>query len=319
MRHLLIVAPNWLGDTIMAQPAMMCLYRHVQPAHVSLIGRPWLADLLTFMGLQKAEYAQAVPNDADAAVLFPNSFRAAWQIWRAGIPERTGFSGQWRSLLLSRACQPHIDMATGHHRDYFLDLVAQIGVPTPVREVRLSTSETEISAGQALMQAHGLDPARVICVAPGAQFGGAKRYPSGCYADALADLGEQGWQPVMLGSGAERDISGACLAGVSGKHWNTAGQTSLRQALQMLAACRLLLCNDSGLMHVAAGMGRPVVAIFGATDPARTAPSGKKARLLYHPADCSPCLKRECHVPGQPCMANVSPEEVADACLEALA
>jgi len=316
-QHLCILPPNWIGDAIMAQPAMRALSLN-HSGHVSVVGQSWLAALLPFLNLGHAAYTDSIPPDADQAVLFPNSFRAAWNVWRAGVPERIGFSGQWRSLLLTQALKPHINMEDEHHRYYFLDLVEQMNIPVQDPEVQLAVPEAEARAGQKTIVEHGLDPAHTVCVAPGAQFGGAKRYPSDSYAKVLAGLSEQGWQLLLLGTQEERSIADACLTGVHGKYWNAAGETSMSQALQMLSACRLLLCNDSGLMHVAAGMGKPVVAVFGATDPARTEPSGAKVRLLYHPADCSPCLKRDCTVPDHPCMANTKPEEVLAVCLEAL-
>jgi len=318
MRHLLIVAPNWLGDTVMAQPAMRALCQNLKPAKISLNGPAWLADLLPFLELPQASYRPETPDDADMAILFPNSFRAAWKIWQAGISKRIGFSGQWRRPLLTQALKSHVNMAVEHHRLYYLDLVKQLGIPTLKTEVQLTAPETEMRLGQEAIIMHGLNPARTICVAPGAQFGGAKQYPPDSYAKVIAGLRKDGWQILLLGVQKERNIINECLNGVHAKYWNAAGETSLREALQILAACRLLLCNDSGLMHAAAGMGKPIVAIFGATDPARTAPSGKKVRLLYHPADCSPCLKRECNAVGQPCMTNTRPEAVIDACEKAL-
>ena len=316
-QHLCILPPNWIGDAIMAQPAMRALSLS-HSGHVSIVGQSWLAALLPYLNLDNVVFAETIPADADQAVLFPNSFRAAWNLWRAGVPERIGFSGQWRSLLLTQAIKPCINMADEHHRHYFLDLVEQMSTPVQGSEVQLAVPEKEARAGQETIRAHGLDPARTVCVAPGAQFGGAKRYPSDSYAKVLTCLCREGWQLLLLGTQEERNIADACLTGVHGKYWNAAGETSLSQALQILAAGRLLLCNDSGLMHVAAGMGKPVVAVFGATDPVRTAPSGAKVRLLYHPAGCSPCLKRDCTVPDHPCMANTKPEEVLAACLEVL-
>jgi heptosyltransferase-2 len=116
----------------------------------------------------------------------------------------------------------------------------------------------------------------------------------------------------------ESAIGDSCLVDCSAPSWNSCGHTSLTQALQLLSICKLLLCNDSGLMHVAAGMGRPVVAMFGATAPGRTAPSGDDVHLLYHPAACSPCLQRECTVAGHLCMQNITPAEITEHCLAVL-
>ncbi len=316
--HLVILPPNWLGDVIMAQPAMRAFRTCHKGARTTLVGQPWLSDLAPFLGLGHVACTEQVPVDADRAILFPNSFSSAWKVFRSGIPKRTGFRGQWRSLLLNRSYTPGLDMIREHHRDYFLDLAEQAGIPVEQRKVELTASNSDIAEGQRLMQSHRLNPDKTICIAPGAQFGGAKRYPSESYRNVIKWLSGSGWHILILGTAAERGIAEQCLTEVAAPNWNSSGETSLKQALQILSACRLLLCNDSGLMHVAAGMGRPVVGIFGATDPERTAPSGPHVQLLYRPAPCSPCLQRECSVPGQPCMANILPETVRDSCLEML-
>jgi len=317
--HLLLQPPNWLGDVIMAQPAMRAFIAASKPARVSVWGRPWLADVLPFLGLPGAQYESPIPKGVDMAVMFPNSFRAAWMTWRASGKRRIGFRGQWRRLLLTDAPAPQISLQTQHHRDYYLDLAEQMNITIREREVRLSCPEEEIRAGEKILLWKGLDPKSLVAIAPGAQFGGAKRYPAESWAYVAQWLSEQGYHILLIGTPAERSIGVQIISRCTGSAWNAAGETTLRQALQLLAASRILLSNDSGLMHVAAGMEKPVVAIFGATDPARTAPSGSRVRLLYHPADCSPCLKRECSVPGQPCMGNILPEDVRDACVSMLA
>ena len=316
--HLLLQPPNWLGDVIMAQPAMHAFVAGLKPARVSLYGRPWLADILPFLNLPDAQYESSLPKGADTAVMFPNSFRAAWIASRSGAIRRAGFRGQWRRLLLTDAPAPRINLLTQHHRDYYLDLAEQMGMAIGERGVSLSCSVEDIRAGQKKLIENGLSPESLIAIAPGAQFGGAKRYPVESWAYVAQWLSEQGYHILVIGTPAEHNIGKQIISRCTGPAWNASGETTLRQALQLVTASRILLSNDSGLMHVAAGIGKPVVAIFGATDPARTSPSGSHVHILYHPADCSPCLQRECSVPGQPCMGNVLPEDVRDACLKLL-
>jgi len=319
-RRRLILPPNWLGDVIMAQPAMRAIARHDPSASLYVSGRAWLRDLLPFLDLDSAQYSEDCRHaKPDEVYIFRNSFSAAWQAFRARIPQRHGFAHDGRSLLLRPAYQPRFDMAYDHHRRYFLDLVRQAGIPAADdASVALRVDEVQRQAARDLLVTQGLNPDRLICVAPGAQFGGAKRYPDKAYRSVLSQLSQDGWHIVVLGMNEESAIGASCLAGCSHPSWNACGQTSLTQALQLLTVCRLLLCNDSGLMHVAAGMGRPVVAMFGATDPERTAPSGIDVHLLYHPASCSPCLQRECTVAGHPCMNNITAAEVAAECLAVL-
>jgi len=319
-QQIALMPPNWLGDVVMAQPALYAAVQANPEARIHIYGRPWLKDLLPFLNLgEQASYHDHFQPHDDAVMIFPNSLRSAWQSFRARIPLRAGFKKEGRSILLTHAYRPQVDVMTQHHRGYFIDLVEQAGIAVAQREVVLICQREDVAAGEALMQQHGLDPSRVICVAPGAHFGGAKRYPSESYAAVLKELSAQGWQPLILGTGNEREVGEQCLKLLGdGTFWNAAGETSMRQALQLVSACQLMLCNDSGLMHVAAGMGKPTVGIFGATLPDRTAPSGMRVKVLYEPAPCSPCLQRECTVLGQPCMGNVLPEMVLQHCLELL-
>jgi len=321
VNHLLLMPPNWIGDAVMAQPAMRAItdhYRAQNPSlRISVCGRGWLKDLLPWLNLPQAAYAGTVIK-ADVAFLFPNSFHAAWQCRMAGNAHIIGYCGQWRSLLLSNALQQQINTRHQHHRDFFLDIPAQMGMEIKQRNVRLQAPDSATASGQQTMLAHGLDPERVITLAPGAQFGAAKCYPETGFADACRTLAEAGWQPLILGMPEDKQTGDRILSGLNVPRWNAAGKTTLDQALQLIAASRLMLCNDSGLMHVAAGLGIATVAPFGATDPARTSPSGERVSILYQPANCSPCLQRECHVTGHPCMANISPQMLSDACLSLL-
>jgi len=315
-----LMPPNWLGDVIMAQPALTAFCQAYPNADIFIVGRPWLKDLLPFLNLgARVSYRHSLEKKSDATIIFPNSFRSAWQAFRSGSSIRVGFKKEARSLLLTHAYKPQVDVMTQHHRGYFIDLLEQMGIPVTQQEVQLPRSKESIQEGRLLMSKHGLNADKVICIAPGAHFGGAKRYPSESYAYILAWLAKKGWQPLILGANNEKEVGEKCLSRIaSTPHWNSAGETSLKQALQLVSASHLMLCNDSGLMHVAAGMGIPTVGIFGATLPERTAPSGTNTKVLYQPAPCSPCLKRECTVAGQPCMTNILPETVYHSCLDML-
>ncbi len=310
----LIVAPNWIGDVVMAQPAMRAIARHhAAGGRVAVCGRPWLRDLLPWLNLDGAVWTNELPA-ADVGYLFPNSLGSAWRLFRAGARERIGYGGNARGWLLTRRLARRIDMRREHHRRFFLDIPRQLGMRIDSEHVSLSPPPDAIARGQSLLAARGLDPARTLCLAPGAQFGDAKRYPAESWAEAAAMLARDGWQWVILGLEGDRATGDRILERCEGRGWNACGETSLADALALIAAGRLMLCNDSGFMHVAAGLGRPTVAPFGATDPERTAPDGPRVRLLWRPAPCSPCLRRECRVPGHPCMANIAPADVAAAC-----
>jgi heptosyltransferase-2 len=320
-RRLLLMPPNWIGDVIMAQPCMRAIADYygdsTDTVKISLVGQPWLRDLLPYLNLASAQYRAKMPR-ADMVIIFPNSFSAAWKCLRAGIARRIGYRGQWRRGLLTNALPRRKSMLHEHHRDFYLDIAAQMHIPVPASDVRLYAPEGAEDAGRRIMLAQGLAPERVYCIAPGARFGAAKCYPSEGFAAVVRSLAEAGWQPLVLGMPEDRRIGEQLLANVQIPHWNAAGSTTLSEALQLISASRLMLCNDSGLMHVAAGLGKPTVAPFGATDPARTAPGGPEVRILYQPAECSPCLQRECSVADHPCMRNITTDMLSKACLSML-
>lgn len=321
--HLVIQAPNWLGDTIMAQPAMRAFHDGLRARRVSICGRPWLADVLPYLDLANTRYEADFPRNADICVMFPNSFRAAWNALKSGAKQRIGYRTQGRTLLLTDAFPPRIDVARDHHRLYYNDLAISNNLSVTRPEVRLACPPDAVEQGREQMQKLGLDAAKTICIAPGAQFGGAKRYPAVQWREALRLLVANDFHFIALGTAAERGIAAEALADCGRQGVNLAGETTLAECLRLLSASRGLLCNDSGLMHVAAGLGKPIVAVFGATDPRRTSPSGplitnNNSGIIFHPAACSPCLRRECTVQGQPCMRNVSPIEVAETFLAQL-
>ncbi|MDQ6995806.1 MAG: glycosyltransferase family 9 protein, partial [Mariprofundaceae bacterium] len=185
-QRIAIMPPNWLGDVAMAQPALYACAQANPNAEIRMYGRPWLKDLLPFLHLgEHASYHEVFDEPADMVMVFPNSFRSAWQAFRSRTPIRVGFQKEARGFLLSHAYKPHVDVMTQHHRGYFLDLVEQAGIPVIQREVELIAHDKDIQAGINLMEQHDLDAERVICIAPGAHFGGAKRYPSESYAAVI--------------------------------------------------------------------------------------------------------------------------------------
>ncbi|MDQ6984073.1 MAG: lipopolysaccharide heptosyltransferase II [Ghiorsea sp.] len=319
-QRIVLMPPNWLGDVILAQPALRAITTQHQNAEIMVFGRSWLSELIPFLNLEHecVQYVDTLPKKADKVFIFPNSLRSGWQAYKSRAKQRIGFRKDGRSLLLTHGYTPRIDLMSQHHLFYYLDLLQQYGLDTQFKDVDLAAPDAVKHNAEAMLKAKGLDMDKVICVAPGAQFGGAKRYPAPSYAEVLKHLSDQGWHIVVLGTGAEREISGECLKDVQGAFWNAAGETTLTEALQLVSKAKLMLCNDSGLMHVAAGLGVPTVTMFGATNPDRTSPSGKRVEVLYKPAQCSPCLQRECDVQGHPCMVNISPEWVKDTCLRLL-
>jgi heptosyltransferase-2 len=216
------------------------------------------------------------------AVVFPNSFRSAWVPFLAGIPERAGFSGHVRRFLLTRLVHPVSYSGSVHQAlDYFSLLAVTPGAVPPVLDGLMRIPEETVASMAARIRLaasgkSGFPPGGPwMAVAPGAARGGAKRWPTGHFAEAAAGMARaRGCGVIVCGTAAEREAAERIAAAVPGGAINLAGATSLAELAAVFRLCRLVLCNDSGAMHLAAAAGAPVVAVFGLTDPARTGPLG---------------------------------------------
>jgi len=328
VRRILARQVNWLGDAVLTLPALEALQRRFPRAEITLLARGWVGGL--FEGHPAVRRVIELPQgggpmglwgrwrmgDAlreqgfDLAVLFPNSFDAALAPWIAGIPRRVGYATESRGWLLTDPL-PRPRRALGRHQaERYLDIVRALGAEGSV-DFRLPVSAVAEERARALLTASGIDGAApLVAVGPGSIYGGAKRWPAerfAAVADALAE--RHGARILLMGSGRE----GAILAQVASRMrqpvHNLGGRTDLVTLTGVLARTRLLLCNDSGAMHLAAAVGVPVVAVFGPTDADATAPLGGGHRIVREPVPCSPCLLRECPIDHR-CMRGLSVERV---------
>jgi heptosyltransferase-2 len=244
----------------------------------------------------------------------PNSFRSAFDVVRAGIPERWGYRGEGRRLLLTRAVPP--PPGGTHQVDCYQYLVHALGFPNGAREPRLDVSPDLRAAGARALVDGGWDGTTpLVALAPGAAFGGAKRWPPDYFADLARGLAGDGVRSVLIGSAADeptaRDIQIAL--GPDQSPLNLVGRTDLPTLAGLLTSVRALVTNDSGAMHLAAAIGVPVTAVFGPTDERLTAPRAVAAHaVLTNPVWCRPCMLRECPLDHQ-CMRGVPVAAVADA------
>ena len=262
--------------------------------------------------------ATSIGRDADTAILLPNSFRAAIVAARAGIPERWGYRTDWRGMLLTRA----IDRAPAglHQIDYYRHLVRALGFPNGPDAPQLEVSaEIRAAAAHTLKQAGWDGRTPLVALAPGAAYGGAKRWPPESFAALARALAGDGMRPVLIGSAA--DAPGGCAIesalGDSTIVLNLIGKTDVPTLAGVLAAARMLVANDSGAMHLGAAVGTPVTAMFGPTDERVTGPRSAHASrsavvVLTHPVWCRPCGLRECPL-DHACMRGIGVEAVVDA------
>jgi heptosyltransferase-2 len=331
-------ATNWLGDAVMSLPAIRAIRQVFPHAHLAVVARPWVADLYARescidrvipytaqkgLAAKRAFAAQLGREHFDAAILLQNAFDAALLAWLAGIPERIGYRRDARGLLLTAAIPvPEPGDIPRHQRFYYLELLRRAGMIESFPEteaIRLDGIGDARAAGTAHLARLGVaGPA--IGISPGAAYGNAKRWLPERFA-AVAQGLPRGSAPataLLFGSAGERalceTVAQALRAAGAPVH-NLAGETTLREFIDLAAACRLFLTNDSGAMHVASALGVPTVAVFGATDDTTTGPTGPLARVVREHAECSPCLLRECPIDHR-CMTAVTSEIAAAAALE---
>jgi len=242
-----------------------------------------------------------------SAVLLPNSLRTAAEVWQAGIPQRVGYARGGRSLLLTKAIPaPPRNPARLHQRYYYLDLVTALGGPSDASLPKLRKEPTVVTGWRGL----------VMAICPGAEYGPAKRWPVEHFVTVARHFMETRKAKVIL-LGAPVDVPLAAefermLPDVE----NRVGKTTLPQFIAALVSARLVLCNDSGAMHLASALGVPTLAVFGSTEPQLTGPMGARSRALRHHVPCSPCFLRECPIDFA-CMKSITPD-MAIASAEAL-
>ncbi|HXX99731.1 MAG TPA: lipopolysaccharide heptosyltransferase II [Candidatus Limnocylindrales bacterium] len=331
--RILIRATNWVGDAIMALPALLATRAKFPEAHIAIVARPYVADLYRQQGIcdelipydpqdlhrgwrgREALARELRAKNFDVALLLQNAFDAAWLVWRAGVPERIGYARDGRGVLLTKAVRvPRKGEIPPHERFYYLELLRRAGwidrlqddkhialrVPDAARHTALRT----------LVEAGARPRAMRLAIGAGASYGSAKCWPPDRFAKAINEFQSQFDVDVILfGTGAESAVSSAIAAELRRPSIDLVGKTLIADLPALLSQCHLFLGNDSGAMHVAAAVGLPIVAIFGSTDPEGTAPVAPRATLVQQKPYCSPCFLRRCPTDHR-CMTAVTPTMV---------
>ena len=326
MQRLVILAPNWLGDAVMALPAIADVRRASPGASITVAARPAIAPLFRLVPdvddtivLQRTGSMITVAGwralgvdlggkGFDTALLLPNSIHAALVASRAGIPEVWGYRTDWRGSLLTRAVSPTSGL---HQVEYYQQLVHALGFPNGPIEPRIRVPQDARDAAARLLTQDGWDGRTpLVALAPGAAYGGAKRWPPEYFAELAGALAADGVHCVLVGSAADAATAVEVARAVT-LH-NLVGRTDLAALAGLLSLCRGLVTNDSGAMHLAAAAGIGVTAVFGPTDETATRPIGDAHAVLTHPVWCRPCMLRECPIDHR-CMRGVQVPAVLEA------
>ncbi len=323
---ILVIGPRWVGDMVMAQTLFSALKQVHPDAAIDVMAPAWAGPLVARMpevrawidapfARKKLEFGlrrrigRGLAGRYDRAIVMQGNWKAALVPWFAGIRRRSGYRGEMRFGLVN-------DMATlpPELKRKTAEAFFRLAGGGAFRPPRLSVDEENQSA---LLAANGLAKGGFATFMPGAEFGPAKRWPEEKYAVLARSLLTDGLPVVLLGSGNDRAVTNE-IARLAPGAIDLAGRTRLEDAVDLLAAARVAVTNDSGLMHIAAAVGTPVVAVYGSTSPENTPPLTERRELVWLRLDCSPCHKRECPLGHMNCLRTLDVRLVEDAVRRAM-
>lgn len=316
---ILVVGPSWVGDLVMAQTLLSALRQTRPGVPIDMTGPRALASLGARMPELRRWIEAPFPRGSlalgarwrlaatlrggyEVAYVLPGSWKSALVPFLAGIPRRIGYRGEWRHGLLNDCRRlPREDRRRTAQAFFAL---ADAGALTPPR---LRVDEAHRAA---LLARHGLSgTAPFVAMMPGAEFGPAKRWPPPRYASLASRLMKRGTAVVLLGSAGDAP-TGAAIAALAPGAIDLCGRTTIAEAVDLLSAARLAVSNDSGLMHIAAAVGTPVIGLYGSTSPDDTPPLTRRRALVTRRLSCSPCHARACPLGHHACLEGLTATEV---------
>jgi len=337
MHGILIIAPNWIGDAVMTQPLLAALKKQYPESHIDVLASTWVAPIFRACsevnqvieakfehkqiqwGLRKQLAKQLVVKKYQACFVLPNSFKSALIPWLANIPFRVGYRGEWRFGLINLSLENPSKVNRPPMVEHYLAL-SQLLSEEPSASIvsslvpKLNILTTAKQSLQAKLLSANIEPTNIYVMSPGAEYGPTKRWPTGHFA-ALAQrlvTSNPNTQIILLGSKGDHALAQEIISQAKQDTHihNWCGDTTLDEAIALIGMCKAVVSNDSGLMHVAASLKTPQVAVFGSSDPAHTPPLSDKAKVIWLNLPCSPCHKRACPLGHLNCLNDILPEQV---------
>ena len=335
-KRCLIIGPSWVGDMVMAQSLFMVLKQQNPAMQIDVMAPPWSNALLERMPQvsevldmplghgqlqlkQRYQLGQSLrKKHYDQAILLPNSLKSALVPFWASIAQRTGYVGELRygllndirkldKSVLTMTVQRFVALAYAKERMLDTQVIDINNIPVPA----LKVNADKVTA--ALNKFHLTTEQPVLALCPGAEYGPAKQWPARHYAALAKAKIEQGWQVWIFGSQKDHVIGEEITQLLDQQAVNLCGQTQLAEAIDLMSVSKTVVSNDSGLMHMGAALGVPVVGVYGSSDPGFTPPLGNNSAMVSLNLDCSPCFKRVCPLGHTHCLEKLTPEMVSDA------
>lgn len=337
MHGILIIAPNWIGDAVMTQPLLASIKSQYPESKIDVLASTWVAPIYRACsevhdvieakfehkhlqwGLRKELASKLALKNYQACFVLPNSFKSALIPWLANIPFRIGYRGELRFGLINVALDNPSKVNRPPMVEHYLALSQLVndeqtspanGNLTP----KLNVSAVAADTVQVKLKNIHIDQANIYVMCPGAEYGPTKRWPTSHFAELAQSIvtNNPNNQIILLGSKGDHALAQEIEAKAKRDDHihNWCGDTSLDEAIALIGMSKAVISNDSGLMHIAAALKTPQVAIFGSSDPAHTPPLSDKAKVIWLNLPCSPCHKRECHLGHLKCLNDILPAQV---------
>lgn len=329
INKILIIGPSWIGDMVMAQSLFKALKDNNPNVIIDVLALAWTKPLLERMpevnkaitipishgtfgwNMRKKIGHELRREQYDQAIVLPNSWKSALIPWFANIPVRTGWRGEMRYRLLN-----DIRILNKSALPMMVQRYVALAYPASQAEIAPIYPKPLMVANTLPDQFHFSQKVgqKRLILCPGAEFGPAKQWPASHYAELAHSLIQQGWQTLILGSEADSIIANKIISKLSSESKsaiiNLCGETELSDAIDLLDTANLVVSNDSGLMHIAAALQKPLIAIYGPTSPDFTPPLSDSAHIVQIKVDCGPCFQRECPEQHHQCMQDITSQTV---------
>lgn len=326
--------PNWIGDAIMATPLLEDIRGHFPAAEIHAMcqsniaavveNNPYINEVFSFNKpngwLHRLHHFEVIDTlrcgHYDLGILTTNSLSSAWWFWRGHVKNRLGFKGHCRRWLLDKSVPLPCGSEKQHLVLTYKQLLFPLGIPLSNSKPALFLTEEEKQVAVDFLANLDIDPQKhiIIGINPGAAYGSAKCWLPDRFKAVARQLvqNDKRIRVLFFGDPSIRQLVISICTGLPDEVIDLAGKTTLRGLMALIDKCSVLLTNDSGPMHIAAALQRPIVALFGSTNPTKTGPYSDIATVLYKKVACSPCYKRVCPI-DMPCMTEISVEEVLKA------
>lgn len=336
MQGILIIAPNWIGDAVMTQPLLATLKTQYPDSTIDVLASNWVAPIYRACtevndvieadfqhkqmqwGLRKQLAKDLQAKNYQACFVLPNSFKSALIPWLANIPFRIGYRGELRFGLINVTLDNPSKVNRPPMVEHYLALSHLLSDDeSPIARSLTPKLNVDTTASQSInkkLSDANIDPNSVFVFCPGAEYGPTKRWPTSHFAALASDLTKthSNANIILLGGKGDHQLAEEILQQSQNRKniHNWCGNTSLDEAIALIGAAKAVVSNDSGLMHIAAALETPQVAIFGSSDPAHTPPISEYAKVIWLNLPCSPCHKKECPLGHLKCLKDILPQQV---------